>query len=96
MGYGLASSPISLALRARLPPKPIALAGHRHHSACQAYKLERLGAKKSFHRPASTGLLHRINPKPIEAAEKAYRAGYGRAIGIPENGGIALEGSRRL
>jgi len=40
-------------------------------------------------------LLHRINPKPIEAAERAYRIGYGRAIGIPENGGIALEGSRR-
>ena len=32
----------------------------------------------------------------IANAEKAYRAGYGRVIGIPENGGIALEGSRRL
>ena len=46
MGYGLASSPISLALRARLSPKPIALAGHRHHSACTAYKLERFQSKR--------------------------------------------------
>ena len=46
MGYGLASSPISLALRARLSPKPIALAGHRHHSACTAYKLEQIQSKR--------------------------------------------------
>ena len=46
MGYGLASSPISLALWARLPPKSIALTGHRHHSACTAYKLEQIQSKR--------------------------------------------------
>ena len=71
-------------------------AAYRPYYFPSAYKLERLGAKKSFHRPPSTRFVASYNPKPKEAAERAYRAGYGRAIGIPENGGIALEGSRRL
>ena len=70
MGYGLASSPISLTLWARQTPKSIALTGHRHHSACTAYKLERLSAGKGSHRPASTG----------RGIQKNDRGGYKRLL----------------